>query len=146
MNIDWDISENLVDSFVTCINDYLTDSITNEDKDKDELICNKIVNYYILNNPVDGAIAELLCKSVYSLFADNDSLCVLLDAYMTDNFVSNDLKDTIWMRVTSNILSIIIMENEVGNDINKEKHFSYMYKHGYFLDNIEDYQSYSVYY
>ena len=103
-----------------------------------------IVDYYVLNNPVDGALAETQSITAYKLFQENDSLCKHLDSYMQSHQIPFTLRDTIWIRIAQDIQLYVLIEEEFDTCIiNERRVFNFFFEKGYWFDNIEDYCPYT---
>lgn len=137
-SVDWDMAEDILMQYVSSVERHLTDSCTTQN------FYDTVVNYYMLNNPSDGALGEILSNTTYSLFESNDSLCSALDKFMRSKRIPANLCDTIWYRIAMRIQCYLMTDDDGVNieDVNKNN-ILFLINHGYWLDNIEDYLSYT---
>lgn len=140
--VNWDLAEEILMSYTNITDRYISDS--NKIKYIDTLLCKGIVDYYILNNPVDGALSESQSITAYKLFQDNDNLCELLDEYMNSHQIPLKLCDTIWIRIAQDLRTYVMIEEEFDTCIIDEKReFKFFFEKRYWFDNIEDYCPYT---
>lgn len=140
--VDWDLAEEVLMNYVNFVYNYISD--LNNPKHIDTLLCKGIVDYYVLNNPVDGALAETQSITAYKLFQNNDSLCERLDTYMYSHQIPIKLRDTIWIRIAQDIQSYVLIEEEFDTCIIDERRvFDFFFEKGYWFDKIDDYCPYT---
>lgn len=137
-SIDWNLAEDILMQYVNSVEKHVADSCFTQE------FYDTIVNYYMLNNPSDGALAEILSSTTYLLFESHDSLCSTLDKFMRTKQIPANLCDTIWYRIAFEIQCYFITEEDDNNirDVKKADNIMFLENHGYWLDDIEDYLPY----
>lgn len=125
---DWDVAEDNLNKFLSSL--YVNDSTLKSQPDS--MLCQDIVNYYLLNNPTDGFLSEILSMTIYNLYYDNGILCLYLDSFMQKKMMPQELQDTIWSRIAENIRLYIFIEEDDGvTIIDRQRHFPFFVEHGY---------------
>ena len=141
-NVDWSLAEEVLMRYVKSVDDYIPDSCNK--KSIDTLLCKEIVDFYVLNNPADGALEEIQSITAYHLFLKNDSLCKMLEVYMNSHQIPQSLCDTIWIRIAKNLQGYVLTEEEFDTCMIDERSvFKFFFDNGYWFDDYEDYCRYT---
>ncbi len=140
--VDWELAEEVLMRYVNFVDNYISDSgVINS---IDTLLCKEIIYFYTLNNPADGALAEIQSITAYKLFHNNDSLCERLNTYMCSHQMSQTLCDTIWIRIAQNLQGYVLVEEEFDTCVIDESHvFKFFFDNKYWFDNYDDYCPYT---
>lgn len=137
-SINWDLAEDILMQYVNSVERHLADSCITE------TFYDTIVSYYMLNNPADGALGEILSNTTYLLFDKSDSLCLSLDKFMQTKQISSYLCDTIWYRIACKIQCYLkTEEDEINTDDVKTNNILFLKNRGYWLNDIEKYLPYT---
>ena len=141
-HVDWELAEEVLMRYVNFVDNYISDS--SGINSIDTCLCKGIVDFYTLNNPADGALAEIQSITAYHLFLKNDSLCKMLEVYMHSHQIPQSLCDTIWIRIAKDLHGYMLIEEEFDTCIIDERRvFKFFFDKGYWFDDYEDYCPYT---
>lgn len=141
-NVDWMVAEEVLMRYVTAVEKYISNPYNV--KIIDTLLCEEIVDFYILNNPADGGLEEIQSITAYNLFSNNDGLCEMLEIYMQSQEIPQSLSDTIWIRIAKDLQGYVLIEEESDTSIIDEKRmFKFFFDNDYWFDKYEDYCPYT---
>lgn len=136
---DWSRREGKSTLFIKKLNAYYNDSAEYTWKIvPDSALCDEIIRYYSKANPLDGYPGECQAITIYDLFCNNDSLFKAIDCHMKKKNISSMLQDSIWIRISYDVLGNIEM-NEDWDDKEKMKGFKFLLENGYFIDDYDSY-------